>query len=317
MNLIASPIHKEATSATQTQVDISVIVVTLDRSDLLQSCLSSLLRTASSTSVEVIVVDNGSTDDSLEMLKDKFRQVRVIANPTNLGFAKANNQAIPLCRGRYVVLLNNDTIVLDGAIQSLLEFMDEHPSIGCVGPQLLNADGSIQPSYMRFPSLVGSWRNFVSARTRRGAKPLPRMEGDFAYVDAVSGACMMLRKVALDDVGLLDEGYFMYAEETDWCYRAKQAGWRTAYYPAGQVIHLGEQTAHKEPARFYVERRYSRVRYYSKHHGPIVARLDDWMIRLVILGRWGLARGNRRAYYRQIASLYHKRIEELNSASGQ
>lgn len=314
--MIAEPADQGATTAMQTPVDISVIVVTLDRSDLLQNCLTSLFRTVSSTNVEAVVVDNGSTDDSLEMLKDNFRQVRVIANSENVGFAKANNQAIPLCRGRYVVLLNNDTIVLDNAIQLLVEFMDQHPSIGCVGPQLLNADGSIQPSYMRFPSLVGGWRNFARARTRRGARPLPRMERDFAYVDAVSGACMMLRKDALDDVGLLDEAYFMYAEETDWCFRAKQAGWRTAYYPAGQVIHLGEQTAHKEPARFYVERRYSRVRYFLKHHGPIMARLNDWMIRLVILGRWGLARGNERAYYRQIASLYHQRIKKLYSESG-
>jgi hypothetical protein len=315
MNLITSPIHKETTTAIKTHVDISVIVVTLDRSDLLQSCLTSLFRTVSSTNVEVIVVDNGSTDDSLGMLKDNFRQVRVIANSTNLGFAKANNQAIPLCRGRYVVLLNNDTIVLDGAIESLMDFMDEHPSIGCVGPQLLNADGSIQPSYMRFPSVLGSWRHFVRARTRRGAKPLPRMQGGFAYVDAVSGACMMLRKVALDEVGLLDQGYFMYAEETDWCFRAKQAGWQTAYYPAGQVIHLGEQTAHSEPARFYVERRYSRVRYFLKHRGPVVARLNDWTIRLVIMGRWVLAKGSERAYYRQIASLYHERVKRLYSAS--
>jgi GT2 family glycosyltransferase len=309
--MIAPPTHREATTAKKTRVDISVIVVTLDRSDLLQSCLTSLFRTVSSTSVDVVVVDNGSTDDSLEILKDNFQEVRVIANPTNVGFAKANNQAIPLCRGRYVVLLNNDTRVLDNAIQSLSEFMDRHPSIGCVGPQLLNADGSVQPSYMRFPSLVGSWRNFAGARTRWGARPLPRMEGGFAYVDAVSGACMMLRMDALDDVGLLDEEYFMYAEETDWCYRAKQAGWRTAYYPASQVIHLGEQTAHQEPARFYVERRYSRVRYFLKHHGPVVARLNDWMIRLVILGRWALAKGTERVYYRQIASLYHERMKQL------
>lgn len=295
-------------------IDLSVVVVNYNQDRLLKGCLASVFRTLSPSGVQVVVVDNGSDDGSLQMLTEDFPQVQVIVNEQNLGFAKANNQAIPTCQGRYVVLLNNDTTVLDNALQSLVDFMDQHLSVGCAGPQLLNADGSVQASCMHFPSLARSLVSFVGARVGRGAKYVPRSQADHVHVDAVTGACMMLRGDALAEVGLLDEGYFMYAEETDWCYRARQAGWTTAYYPASKVIHLGEQTARTDPARFYVERRYSRVRFFLKHQGWVAARVADCMIRLSALARWGLATGSRRAYYRQVLSLYNERIKMLYAA---
>jgi N-acetylglucosaminyl-diphospho-decaprenol L-rhamnosyltransferase len=295
--------------------DLSIVIVNLDQQELLADCLTSVYDTLDPAAVQVIVVDNGSEDGSLHMLRGGFPQVEVLANEANLGFAAANNQGLAKCRGRYIVLLNNDTIVKDNALGSLAEFMDLHQEVGCAGPQLHNADGSIQASCLRFPSLLRGLRSFVGARVGKSTKYVPELEAGWAYVDAVSGACMILRRETLADVGLLDDGYFMYAEEVDWCYRARQAGWPTAYCAASQVIHLGGQTARLEPTRFYIERRYSRVRFMLKHHGQVAARATDYMIRLSALMRWGLATGSKRSHYRQILKSYTERVRPLFQAA--
>lgn len=294
-----------------TPTTLSIVVVNYNQAGLLRECLTSVFRTLPPLDGQVVVFDNGSEDGSRQMLEDSFPQVQVIASEQNLGFARANNLAIRACLGQYLVLLNNDTVVLDNAFQLLLEFMEQHPGVACAGPQLLNPDGSVQPSCMPFPSLWRSVWNFVLASSGKTAKYVPPPGEDHAYVDAVTGACLMLRRQALSEVGLLDEGYFMYAEETDWCYRARQAGWHTAHYPASKVIHLGGQTASTQPVRFYVERRYSRVRFFLKHRGLTSARIADWMIRLSILARWFLASGEKRAHYGHILAYYNERIEEL------
>jgi GT2 family glycosyltransferase len=296
-------------------VDLSCIVVNYDQADLLRRCLTSLFETCGSLAIQVIVVDNGSSDMSLRMLQECFPGVEVISNDQNVGFAKANNQAIPLCSGKFVVLLNNDTVVLDHAFQSLVEFMEQYPRIGCAGPKLLNGDGSVQPSCLEFPSIIKAIPRFVGARFGRSVKYVPVKGNAWTYVEVVSGACMMLRREALEEVGLLDEGYFMYKEEVDWCYRASKIGWVTAYYPFSQVIHLGGQTARTEPVRFYVERRYSRVRFFYKHHGRLSARFVDGTVRLWIVVRWILATSPKREHYRSILKRYNQRIQDLFTQS--
>ena len=290
---------------------VSILVISWNTRSLLDECIHSVYSTAEGIPVEIIVIDNGSVDGSLDMVATKYPDVVLVQNHENVGFARANNLAIPACLGQYVVLLNNDTIVLDGAFQLLLEFMEQHPGVGCAGPQLLNPDGSIQPSCLPFPSLWKSVWNYALARAGKSVKYVPPPGADHAIVDAVTGACLMLRRQALSEVGLLDEGYFMYAEETDWCYRARQAGWPTAYYHPSKVIHLGGQTASTQPVRFYVERRYSRVRFFLKHHGLMSARIADLTIRLSILAHWMLASGEKRAHYGQILAYYNQRTEEL------
>jgi GT2 family glycosyltransferase len=164
---------------------------------------------------------------------------------------------------------------------------------------------------MDAPSLVGGLWHFFRVRTGGTTKFAAQAgDGGFASVDAVTGACMMIRRQALQDVGPLDEGYFMYAEEADWCYRARQAGWTIGYLPSVQVVHLGGGTAKREPVRFYVERRKSRTRFLLKHHGPLQARLSAWMIQAVIMGRW-LATRRHRGEYWQVLRQYRQGVRRV------
>lgn len=295
-------------------VDVSIVVVTHNRSDLLEECLTRALSNSGDLQLQIIVVDNASTDNTSKMLKKQFPQVQVLVNQDNLGFAKANNQAFPYCRGRYVLLLNNDAFLFENTLPVLVQLMDRHLRIGVIGPRLLNADGTVQASCMHRPALLGGLRRYALARLGKQAKYVPDTDNEFVSVDAVTGACFLIRHQALDQVGLLDEAYFMYGEEADWCYRARQVGWQVAYCPVAEAVHLGGQTASAEPVRFYVERRYSRVRFFLKHRGLMAARMTDWMIRLSALARWGLATGSKRAYYSQILSLYNERIKVLFAA---
>jgi GT2 family glycosyltransferase len=292
------------------QPDLSIIIVNYNGAQLLEGCLASITETACSLSHEVWVVDNGSTDDSVHMVRTRFPSVHVIESAENLGFAGGNNLALASAAGRYRLLLNNDTVVRPGALQLLVQAMARHPELGVLGPRLLNVDDSTQLSAMHYPSLTRAPRNWVKARVGKSGKYQPRSEQDVAYVDAVTGACLLIRAEALYQVGLLDTGYFMYAEEMDWCYRAAQVGWRIGYLAAAQVVHYGGQTARREAERFYVERRYSRVRFYAKHHGRLAAHVDDTFIRINLGIHW-LLQPNERSHYRALLDAYSRRVAPL------
>jgi GT2 family glycosyltransferase len=266
-------------------MDLSIVVVSWNTRELLATCLKRVYETVSEPAFEVIVVDNGSEDDSAAMVKAEFPGVRLLENEENLGFARANNQALALSRGRYALLLNSDTEVLDRALEDMVAFMDAHPTAGAVGARLLNADGTFQFSHADFPTL---WHEFlmlsVLGRLVLGQhypSHGPEVTRGPQVVDYVGGACLMVRREALEQVGGLDEGFFMYAEETDWCYRMKDAGWEVWYLPSASITHLGGGSSRQRPSRMEAELYRSRVRFFEKHRGPRSAArlraLITWM----------------------------------------
>lgn len=229
--------------------DVSIIIVNWNTREILRDCLRSVYENAGKVDFDVIVIDNASTDGSAEMVRTEFDKVQLIANASNRGFAAANNQGMAVAGGRYVLLLNSDTIVLDGAIAKTVEFADAHPEAGVVGCRVLNPDRSLQPTCFLYPSVL----NLLLAATYLN-KLLPRSRffgrermtwwsrDDVREVEVVTGCYMLVRREAIDRVGVMDEDYFMYGEETDWCWRFRRAGWRPMFTPAAEIIHLGGQS---------------------------------------------------------------------------
>ena len=212
---------------------LTIVIINWNTRGYLLACLDSVEFVTKGFTVETIVVDNGSQDGSQDIVKKNYPWVSLIENKKNFGFAKAANDALRQIKGRYVLLLNPDTQVKEGAIASLISFMDQHPEAGIVGAHLLNADGSKQNSIANFPSLTTELLNKSLLRWLF-PKKFPGKERDYPEpieVDSVIGACMMVRREVLDQVGLLDEDYFLFLEETDWCYRMKKAGGRSIMSP--------------------------------------------------------------------------------------
>lgn len=258
--------------------DISFIIVSWNVCALLKRAVQSILADAADYQIELIVVDNASRDGTVELLRAEFPQVRVIANTQNLGFTKGNNQALEIARGRYLFLLNPDTELERGATRALLEYMDapENANVGIAGPQLVYADGSLQSSRRRFPkfstallesTVLQQWfpRNGVLAEYY----VLHTDNSTIQDVDWVVGAAMFVRRAVYEQIGGLDERFFMYSEELDWCYRAKKASWRVVYLPAAQVLHYEGKSSEQVFARRDIYFHSSRVRYFKKHHGVL------------------------------------------------
>jgi GT2 family glycosyltransferase len=248
---------------------LSVIIVNWNTRDLLCQCIDSLTQTLNKIDPEVFVVDNGSTDGSVAAVRQKFPGVRLIEKPVNMGFARANNQAIPLSSGEYLLLLNPDTRVKDEAIPPMLSFMNAHAEAGLVGAQLMNADGSKQNSIANFPSLATELLNKSLLRWLFPDK-FPGKETDYpgpVEVDSVIGACMMVRRKAVEQVGLLDEKFFLFLEETDWCYRMKKAGWKIYHIPQAEIFHFQGKSAEAEKGKARIEYYRSRYHYFRKNRG--------------------------------------------------
>jgi len=268
-------------------MDLSVVVVSWNVKDLLAACLSSVFSSLSATALdyEVFVVDNASSDGSPGMVRERFPQARLMVNPDNLGFAAANNQALAQASGRCMVLLNPDTVVCGDALGVLVEFLDSRPSAGMAGPRLAYTDGSFQHSAFRFPSLTQVFLDFFHIHHRlsdsrlNGRYPRALYESGGAFpIDHPLGACMMVRRQALQDVGKLDEQYFMYCEEVDWAMRMKQAGWDVYCVPGAQVIHHAGQSTRQFRDRMFVALWRSRFLLFSKHYGPVF----NWAVQRIV-----------------------------------
>ncbi len=230
---------------TQSKSSISIVIVSFNVETLLKECLASVYRETTEAAFDIWVVDNHSRDNSVQMVKDSFPDVHLIENDRNLGFPKANNQAVARSTSDYILLLNPDTIVRDGAIDKMVRFMDEHPDVGVSGCRVLNEDGSLQLACRRsiptprvaFYRLTGLSRLFPNSKTMARYN-LTYLDPNAPHeVDAVSGAFLVIRRKVVDAIGVLDESFFIYGEDMDWCIRAKKAGWKVMYYPHAQIIH--------------------------------------------------------------------------------
>jgi GT2 family glycosyltransferase len=226
------------------------------------------------------------------MVREQFPWVQLIENEKNLGFATANNRAIQESKGRYAALLNPDTEVRLGALGALVDFMDAHPRAGACGARLLNSDGSLQPSC--HPMLTPGrefWRlMFLERLWPRATYPMQRWDTETPReVEVIKGACLLLRREALDEVGLLDESYFMYSEEVDLCYRLAQAGWELWWVPGAEVVHHEAQSTRQVAERMYVELYRSKVHFYRKFGGARRAALYKRLVRLAYWPRIAVA----------------------------
>jgi hypothetical protein len=242
--------------------------------------------------IEVKVVDNGSTDSSVEMIKARFPLVHLLENQENVGFARANNQAIRECKGRYVLLLNPDTKLRPGALKNLVNFISAYPHAAAVAPRLLNPDGTLQPSCHPAPTLFGElWQLFhLDAFWPHGVYTMRNWDVENPReVDVVQGACVLLRRSALDQVGLLDEDYFMYSEEVDLCLRLRRVGWSLYWVPKAEVIHYGGQSTRQVAAKMFLQLYRSKVHYFRKHHGWLTAQAFKLILTCATLVRLSLS----------------------------
>ena len=250
--------------------DLSIIIVNWNTKKLLLDCLASVYETVWRISMEVWLVDNASNDGSVESVKQLYPDVRIIQNTRNLGFAAANNRAFKRMRGRYALLLNTDTMLTDGAIETIYDFMESTPDAGMACGQLLNPDGSKQNSIANFPGLSSLLFNETLLRIILPRRyPSKRKEYKSPIeIDSCIGACMIVRKRTMDHVGFLDEDYFFFFEETDWSRRIKQSGWKIYFVPFARIIHFqGRSVGHNVRSRILFYR--SRYIYFKKWHRNI------------------------------------------------
>jgi GT2 family glycosyltransferase len=253
---------------------VAVVIVNWNTRRLLEVCLECLFESVPAPLSEVIVVDNASTDGSVAMLREKFPAVKRILNPENVGFARAVNQGIRCSQAEYVLLLNTDAFVHPQAVATLVRVMEENPDVGAAGPRLYYADGSLQRACFQFPTLwTETWRclgiDRLFPRSRiLGAYQMTYWDlDDTRDVDTIMGACLLLRRKALDQVGLLDERFFMFSEEVDLCYRLKGANWKTRFVHMAEVTHLWGGSSRVVPQKSFLELHKSRVMFFRKHYG--------------------------------------------------
>jgi GT2 family glycosyltransferase len=255
-------------------IQTSIVIVTWNAKKYVAECLDSLQPCINDPEAEVIVVDNASTDGTPELVRDSYPGVTLIRNEENLGFAKANNIGIRISTGEYVCLINSDVHVLDGCVEKVVAYMKQEPRIGLLGPKMLGADRKANRSYMGAPTL---WRCFCRALALDVLFPNSKLFGGFlmpylkrdriAEVDVLNGWFWVTRREALNQVGLLDEMFFMYGEDIDWCIRFRKAGWKVVYFPDAESIHYGGASSSKAPLRFYIEMQKANYQYWKKHYG--------------------------------------------------
>jgi GT2 family glycosyltransferase len=285
--------------------DVSVVIVNWNTKDLLVGCIQTILKTTIASSVEIIVVDNGSSDGSAAAAA-KFARVMVIRNEKNMGFAAANNIGISASTGRFVCLVNSDVKVLEGCLDRMCQYMDEHSTVGLLGPRVLNKDLSLQRSCAELPTL---WNVLTQALMLDKLFPWApcfrtRFMADFDHasernVEVLSGCFLMARREAIGGVGLLDERFFIYKEDVDWCKRFGDCDWEVRFYPHASAIHYGGASSSVAPAAFLIEMEKANLQYWRKHHswiGYAIAAVISLVYYWLRMCGWGIlylvSRGN-------------------------
>jgi len=279
-------------------ITLSICIVTRQAKEYLRNCLQSIGEDPPTGEYEIIVVDNASTDGTLEMLTNEFPQVQVIANASDNGYTAPMNQGLRRGRGRYLMQLNPDTIVHPGALASLVEFADAHPDVGVVGPKVLNADGSMQKSCRRgdsrpwaaFTYVLGFSRLFPRSKLFGGYHLNHLDEDEVNPVDGVAGSCMLMRRDVAEQLDYLDELFFAYQEDADYCYRVRQAGYKVYYFPPAHITHFGGRGGTRvQPYRSIYVWHHSYWLYYKKNFAEDYFFLFNWFFGFLISIKLALA----------------------------
>jgi N-acetylglucosaminyl-diphospho-decaprenol L-rhamnosyltransferase len=261
---------------------LSVVIVSWNVRPLLERCLASVLHSAedSQLSCELVVVDNASSDGSADMVRQRFPVAKLLVAEANLGFTRGNNLGLAQAGGDHLLLLNPDTEIIGNALAVLVQHMDAQPDMGVLGPRLLFPDGRTQPSRRRFPTLATAFVESTVVQQWLPRLPIlkryymqDRSDDEEQDVDWVVGACMLVRRQAWEQVGPLDERFFMYSEELDWCRRFKAGGWRVAYLPSALVIHYEGQSSNQVVAARHIHFQSSKVLYFRKYYGARAGEL--------------------------------------------
>jgi GT2 family glycosyltransferase/lipopolysaccharide/colanic/teichoic acid biosynthesis glycosyltransferase len=273
--------------------DLSLIIVNWNTRDFLDKSLESIFRTTKDISFEIIVVDNNSKDDSVNMIKEKYPDVKIIANKKNEGFAKANNRGIKKSKGAYILLLNPDTLLMGEPLSMLVDFMKKNDDIGVCGCKVLNKDGSIEPACRRgIPTPKAALYRFIGlnkifAKNPRFAKyNLSHLNPHkISEVDAISGSFFMLKREVIEKTGLLDETFFLYGEEIDWCYRIKNSGWKIVYNPNAEIIHYKGGSSRQNKLRSFYEFYHSMFIFHEKHFSDKSSAAVNMFVKIGIILR--------------------------------
>ncbi len=280
-------------------VDLSVVMVSYNTRDLMQQALRTVIEASAGLQVEITVVDNASHDGSADMVEAEFPQVTLIRNSANVGFATANNAVFRRGHGRYVLLLNTDTIIRPDTLRCLMEFLDNHPETAAAGCKILNPDGTLQLESRRgFPTPAAAFCKLTGlSRLFPNSPRLARYNLTFldpeevSEVDALSGSCMMVRREVLEEVGLLDEAYFMYGEDLDWCYRMREAGWKIHYVPQTEIIHFRGESGRTQEMRIHYRKNRAMAIFVQKHMRRRYRFFPLWLLHagIVVYGLYSLA----------------------------
>ncbi|GGI46200.1 glycosyl transferase [Paenibacillus marchantiophytorum] len=255
-------------------MDLSIIVLNYKTRELTLACLESVFSSSTSYNYEIILIDNASNDSIIQAINEQYPQVVTIANTDNVGFSKANNQGIRVAKGRYVLLLNSDTIVQPDTMDTMLHFMDENPPVGASGCKIVLPDGSLDKACKRgFPTPSASFyyafgfSKLFPKKPRFNQYQLGYLNPDEEYpIDSLVGAFMLIRREAIEQVGMLDEEFFMYGEDIDWCYRIKQAGWVNYYYPRTHIVHHKGASSRRKPFKIIYEFHRAMILFHNKHY---------------------------------------------------
>jgi GT2 family glycosyltransferase len=317
-NMIANPTASGARANLVGQPDVTVIIVSYNTANLLDRLFAALEAARGGLRLQLIFVDNASRDNSVDVIRARYPDSELLTNATNVGFGRANNQAVPFIRGRYVLLLNTDAFMAPDALSKTVAYLEANPRCGIVGVKLVGEDGALQPSCRYFPT---PWNVFLASTGLRRWFPGTRLVDDMAWdhnsvreCDWVPGCFYLVRREIIDRIGLFDPRYFLYCEEVDHCRAVREAGWSVVYYPFTQVIHIGGESAQGEGPVNPQGRQISALQiesellYFRKHYGirGVLASLLLAMVGDILKAGSGMVR--HRDIVRAEAAMRHSRV---------